>query len=164
MTGSSTNNNTSTTRRASANNNNNAGVNALLVASGVSTTTGTEAVSSSTNNNNNISTSTSAAPRAPRAQGSKADRSKGSQNFGSNELNSLLEHIKKVLPTGNVFWELVAELHKERFGVMNRNAASIKKTFYKLANEKPGTGNLSISSVTLKAKQIKEAINLKAGV
>ena len=126
MTGSSTNNNTSTTRRASANNNNNAGVNALLVASGVSTTTGTEAVSSSTNNNNNISTSTSAAAHAPRAQGSKAVRSKGSKNFSNDELNSLLELIEKVLPTGNDFWELVAKLHKERFGVMNQNAALIK--------------------------------------
>ncbi len=46
---------------------------------------------------------------------------------------------------------------------MNRNAVSIKKKFYKLANEKPGTRNPTISNITLKAKQIKEAINVKAG-
>jgi hypothetical protein len=45
---------------------------------------------------------------------------------------------------------------------MNHNTVSIKK--YKLANEKPGTGNPSTSSIQLKAKQIKEAINVKAGV
>ena len=47
---------------------------------------------------------------------------------------------------------------------MNRNTVSIKKKFYKLANEKTGTGNPTISAITLKAKQIKEAINVKAGV
>jgi hypothetical protein len=93
-----------------------------------------------------------------------AVRPKGSKNFDNDELNSLLELIEKVLPTGSKFWDLVCELHKERYGFMNRNAVSIKKKFYKLANEKPGTGNPTISNITLKAKQIKEAINVKAGV
>jgi hypothetical protein len=41
---------------------------------------------------------------------------------------------------------------------------SPSRFFYKLANEKSGTGNPSISNITLKAKQIKEAINCIAGV
>jgi hypothetical protein len=112
-----------------------------------------------------INTLTSAALRGPRAQVPKAAvRPKGSKNFGNDELNSLLELIEKMLPTGSEFWDLVCELHRERYENMNRNAVSIKKKFYKLANEKPGTGNPTISAITLKAKQIKEAINVKAGV
>jgi len=41
---------------------------------------------------------------------------------------------------------------------------SIQRKYLKLANEQPGSGNPTMSRVTLLAKEIKEAINVKAGV
>ncbi len=76
----------------------------------------------------------------------------------------MLENIHRILPTGNEQWELVAELHSVHFPNFNQSGESIKKKFYKLANAQPTTGNPSISQVTLRAKEIKEAINVKAGV
>jgi hypothetical protein len=107
------------------------------------------------NNNNTPSHSASIAARTSRTQSGKAARSKGTKN-SSNKLTSFLELIEKVLPTGNELWELVVDLQKEKFPEMNWNATSIK-IFFKLANEKPGTGNPSISSIKLTAKQISDA-------
>ncbi len=114
------------------NNNSNAtGVDALLLASGAAATTAANGTESRSNNNNitntNPSRSASVTACAPRYQSGKASRSKGTKNFSNDELNSILELIKKVLPTGNEFWELVVKLHKEKFLEMNQNAASIKK-------------------------------------
>jgi hypothetical protein len=106
------------------------GVEALLMASGATTTTaanGTKSRSNKNNSNNNPSRSASVAAHVPRYQSGKASRTKGTKNFSNDELNSLLELIEKVLPTGNEFWELVVDLHKEKFPEMNQNAASIKK-------------------------------------
>ncbi len=133
------------------------------------TTSSSASASVAANTNNNAGaasvTNNNSNARASRSQAhSKGARTKGTKNFGNDEINSVLDLIEKVLPTGNELWELVADLHKERFSGMNCNATSIKNNNYKLTNEKPGTGNPSISSITLKAKQIKEAINVKAGV
>ena len=86
------------------------------------------------------------------------------RNFSSDKLDRMLQCICTVLPTGNDMWELVAQLHANYFPDCNRNAVSIKKIFYQLANKQPTTGNPTIPpSVTL-AKEIREDINVKAGV
>jgi hypothetical protein len=61
-------------------------------------------------------------------------------------------------------WELVAQLHGNYFPDCNRNAVSIKKKFYQLANKQPTTGNPNIPPSVALAKEIREDINLKAGV
>ncbi len=47
---------------------------------------------------------------------------------------------------------------------INQSSDSIKKRIYKLANSQPRTGNPSISQEARIAKEIKEAINVKAGI
>ena len=124
----STNNNTSAATRASSNNNTNAsGVDALLMASGATDTTASGTMSGNNNNNINPSRLASVDTRTTRTQSGKPSRSKGTKNFSNDELSSILELIEKVLPTGNDFWELVVELHKEKFPEMGWNVASIKK-------------------------------------
>jgi hypothetical protein len=86
------------------------------------------------------------------------------KNYSSEEIFVLFESIRRALPTGNEQWELVADLHSVHFANCNRSGDSIKKKFYKLANAQPKTGNPSISQETRMAKEIKEAINVKAGV
>jgi hypothetical protein len=55
-------------------------------------------------------------------------------------------------------------LHSVHFANCNRSSKSTKKKIYKLANAQPRTGNPTISQETLGAKEIKKAINVKAGV
>ena len=55
-------------------------------------------------------------------------------------------------------------MHSLHFSTCNRSGESIKKNFYKMANAQPRTGNPTMSQDTLRAKEIKEAINVKAGV
>jgi hypothetical protein len=61
-------------------------------------------------------------------------------------------------------WQIVADLHANNFPHCNHDAQSIQQKYLKLANEQPGTGNPNMSRVKLLAKEIKEAINVKAGV
>jgi flagellar biosynthesis GTPase FlhF len=61
-------------------------------------------------------------------------------------------------------WQMVAELHALNFPHCNRDAKSLQRKYLKHANEQPGSGNPSMSRATLLAKEIKEAINVKAGV
>jgi hypothetical protein len=88
----------------------------------------------------------------------------GVRNFSSDELDRMLQCIRTVLPTGNGMWELVAQLHGNYFPDCNRNAVSIKKKFYQLANKQPTTGNPNIPPSVALAKEIREEINAKAGV
>jgi len=88
----------------------------------------------------------------------------GVRNYSSDELDRMLQCIRTVLPTGNDMWELVAQLHGNYFPDCNRNAVSIKKKFYQLANKQPTTGNPNIPPSVALAKEIREDINLKAGV
>jgi len=76
----------------------------------------------------------------------------------------MLQCIRTVLPTGNDMWELVAQLHGNYFPDCNRNAVSIKKKFYQLANKQPTKGNPNIPPSVALAKEIREEINTKAGV
>jgi len=45
-----------------------------------------------------------------------------------------------------------------------RTAESMKRKFGALANQQPGTGNPNIPPLVAKAKEIREAINISAGV
>jgi hypothetical protein len=45
-----------------------------------------------------------------------------------------------------------------------RTVESIKWKFHSLANQQPGTGNPNIPPLVAKAKEIREAINVSAGV
>lgn len=76
----------------------------------------------------------------------------------------MLECIRRVLPTGNEQWELVAELHAIQYGNCCRNGGSIKKKFYKLANMQPCMGDPNIPHSVLMSKEIRESSNQKAGV
>jgi hypothetical protein len=77
---------------------------------------------------------------------------------------SLLQCIRSVLPLGRDMWQIVTDLHANNFPHCNFDAQSIQQKYLKLANEQPGTVNPNMSRVTLLAKEIKEAINVKAGV
>jgi flagellar biosynthesis GTPase FlhF len=61
-------------------------------------------------------------------------------------------------------WQVVADVHAMNFPHSNRDAKSLQRKYLKLANEQPGSGNPTMSRPTLLAKEIKEAINVKAGV
>ncbi len=58
----------------------------------------------------------------------------------------------------------MADLHAIQYANCSRTADSIKKKFYKLANQQPGTGNPNIPPIVAMAKEIREYINSKAGV
>jgi len=45
-----------------------------------------------------------------------------------------------------------------------RTAESLKWKFHSLANQQPGTGNPNIPPLVAKAKEIREAMNVSAGV
>jgi hypothetical protein len=59
---------------------------------------------------------------------------------------------------------IVTDLHAMNFQHCNHDTKSIQRKYLKLANEQPGSGNPSMSRVTLFAKKIKEAINVKVGI
>jgi hypothetical protein len=90
-------------------------------------TSASESVAATINNADSTTvTINNATARASRSQStSKGARTKGMKNFGNDDIQSMLDLIEKVLPTGNEFWELVADLHKERFSATKRNAVSI---------------------------------------
>jgi hypothetical protein len=91
-------------------------------------------------------------------------RRPGTKNYSNDELMSLLQCIRSVLPLGRDMWQIVADLHANNFPHCNRDAQSIQRKYLKLDNEQPGSGNPNMPRVTLLAKEIKEAINVKAGV
>ncbi len=88
----------------------------------------------------------------------------GIKNYSEFEISSLLQCIRRVVPIGNDQWELVAELHRMQFSKFSRTADSIKRKFSSLANQQPGTGDQSIPPLVKLAKEIREVINVKAGV
>ena len=75
-----------------------------------------------------------------------------------------MQCIQTVLPIGNDQWQLVAELHGNQYSHCNRTAESICRKFSALANVQPGSGNPTVPPLIFRAKQIREAINFKAGV
>jgi hypothetical protein len=76
----------------------------------------------------------------------------------------MLKCIHCVLPLGHETWEQVAELHGVHWPMQARTVESIKWKFHSLANQQPGTGNPNIPPLVAKAKEIREAINVSAGV
>jgi len=76
----------------------------------------------------------------------------------------MLKCIRCVLPLGHEMWERVAELHGVHWPMQARMAESLKRKFHSLANQQPGTGNPNIPPLVAKAKEIREAINVSAGV
>jgi hypothetical protein len=58
----------------------------------------------------------------------------------------------------------VTELHAMLHRQCSHTVCSIRKTFYKLENSQPRTGNPTIPPMTLLPKEIHEAINVKADV
>jgi len=85
-------------------------------------------------------------------------------SYSSQECTALLQCIQAVLPIGNEQWQMVAELHGNQYSHCNRTTESIRCKFSALANVQPGSGNPTIPPLILRAKQIREAINIKAGV
>ena len=85
-------------------------------------------------------------------------------NYSSEECTALLQCIQAVLPIGNEQWQMVAELHGNQYSHCNRTAESIRRKFSALANVQPGSGNPTVPPLILRAKQIRKAINFKAGV
>ncbi len=61
-------------------------------------------------------------------------------------------------------WQIAADLHAMNFPHSNQEAKSLQRKYLKLANEQLGSGNPTMSRPTLLAKEIKEAINVKASV
>jgi hypothetical protein len=59
---------------------------------------------------------------------------------------------------------MVAELHGNQYSHCNQTAESIHCKFSTLANVQPGSGNPTIPPLILRSKQIREAINFKAGI
>jgi len=76
----------------------------------------------------------------------------------------MLKCIHCVLPLGHEMRERVAELHGVHWPMQARMAKSLKWKFHSLANQQPGTGNPNIPPPVAKAKEIREAINVSAGV
>jgi len=85
-------------------------------------------------------------------------------SYSSQECTALLQCIQAVLPIGNEQWQMVAELYGNQYSHCNRTAESIRCKFSALANVQPGSGNPTVPPLILQAKQIREAINFKAGV
>jgi len=61
-------------------------------------------------------------------------------------------------------WELVAELHGIHFPMQSRTLESMKHKFSTLANQQPSTGDPNIPPLVAKAMEIREAIDVEAGV
>jgi len=99
----------------------------------------------------------------PAAQQPIRQRRSGSKNYNNEELMSLLRTIQRVLPIGPEMWDMVAQLHAMSYSHCQRDGKSLKTKYLRLANEKPGTGNPSMSDATRLAKEIKVAIDLKVG-
>ena len=88
----------------------------------------------------------------------------GVKNYTPAEVESLLETIRAVCPIGNNSWELVAELHSNRYAVCGRTAESIKRKFSSLASTQPSSGNPAMPRPVATAKEIREAIDQRAGI
>jgi hypothetical protein len=99
----------------------------------------------------------------PAAQQPPRQRRSGSKNYSNEELMSLLRTIQRVLPICPEMWDMVAQLHAMSYSNCQRDGKSLKTKYLRLANEKPGTGNPTMSDSTHLAKEIKVAIDLKVG-
>jgi hypothetical protein len=88
----------------------------------------------------------------------------GVVNYSSNEIDALMQCIRRVLPIGNDQWELVSELHSMNYTTNPWNAESIWRKFYSLANQQPGSGDRTLPPMVALVKQIRAAMNVKAGV
>jgi hypothetical protein len=99
-----------------------------------------------------------------RGGGAGAVNRGGPKNYSDQEVEYMLQCIRCVLPLGHEMWDRVAELHGVHWPMQGRTAESLKRKFQTLANQQPGTGNPNIPPLVAKAKEIREAINVSAGV
>jgi hypothetical protein len=86
------------------------------------------------------------------------------RNYSAAEVDSLLLTIKAVSPIGNEHWEVVAELHSNRYAVCSWTSESIKRKFSSLASTQPSSGNPTMPPAVALAKEIREAISHRAGI
>jgi len=86
------------------------------------------------------------------------------RNYSAAEVDSLLLTIKAVCPIGNEHWEVVAELHSNRYAVCSWTSESIKRKFSSLASTQPSSGNPTMPPAVALAKEIRETINHRAGI
>jgi hypothetical protein len=86
------------------------------------------------------------------------------KNYSDQEVDYMLKYIHCVLPLGHEQWEQVAELHGIHYPMQARMAESMMRKFGAFTNQQPGTGNPNIPPLVAKAKEIREAINVRAGV
>jgi len=88
----------------------------------------------------------------------------GVKNYSAAEVDSLLQTIRAICPIGNDHWEVVAELHSNRYAVCGRTAESIRRKFASLASTQPSSGNPTMPPAVALAKEIREAISHRAGI
>jgi hypothetical protein len=88
----------------------------------------------------------------------------GVRNYTPAKVDSLLLTIKAICPIGNDHWETVAQLHSNHYAVCGRTAESLKRKFFSLASTQPSSGNPSMPRPVALAKEIREAINRRAGI
>jgi hypothetical protein len=88
----------------------------------------------------------------------------GVKNYSAAEVDSLLQTIWAICPIGNEHWEVVAELHSNRYAVCGRTAESIRRKFSSLASTQPSSGNPTMPPAVALAKEIREAISHRAGI
>jgi len=79
-------------------------------------------------------------------------------NFGSEEVDSLLEIIEEVLPISATQWESVADIHRSRYPDAARTVDSIKRKFKQLHNKKIPTGDPICPPAVRLAKRVRMAI------
>jgi hypothetical protein len=73
----------------------------------------------------------------------------------------MLKCVQRVLPIGHNQRELAAELHGIHFPMQSWTAESMQCKFSSLTNQQPSMGNPNIPLLVPKAKEIREAINVK---
>lgn len=101
-------------------------------------------------------------------RGGRGGASKTPQNgrrgtgFSKGETESLLELSTEHLPLGKEEWEKVARLHELRYPQQHRNADSLRRKFAALCRTVPPTGDPSIPSEVMEAKEIRKAMTERA--
>ena len=105
---------------------------------------------------------TPAKKKAPPAKLPPPKKSRG-KGFNKNETFSLLELCERFLPIGKREWDAVVSRYNSRFPDCPRDDRSLKSRLDRLAATKKPSGDADIPDEVLKALQIVEDIEAKAG-
>jgi hypothetical protein len=86
-----------------------------------------------------------------------ATKGRGGFKFTTQELESLLDVIKDIIPIGNPDWEKVWNMHMVRYPKKERTAESLRRKFQELAKNNP-TGDPNCPPHVCHAKRIYQLI------